>query len=182
MHCGQCNICTGHCVYLVNIPAPVQYKIYALALPFDLRCESDTCNSYTMAARDLPDIYTLSPEACGSHALGVYFRQIPSCHGINDIFHFKSYSGALYWALYNKEAWLHEWRAATMLTCNVHNISRQYRHKLMKQRNLHVVIHNIAEQTLLLLFRLEMQTHNHSVRLSISVIFPGVLCVRLQLG
>jgi len=28
--------------YLVNIPEPVQYKIYALALPFDLRCESGT--------------------------------------------------------------------------------------------------------------------------------------------
>ena len=28
------------CVYLVNIPEPVQYKIYAPALPFDLRCES----------------------------------------------------------------------------------------------------------------------------------------------
>ena len=30
------------CVYLVTIPEPVQYKIYALALPFDLRCESGT--------------------------------------------------------------------------------------------------------------------------------------------
>ena len=31
--------------YLVNIPEPVQYKIYALTLPFDLRCESGTyCN------------------------------------------------------------------------------------------------------------------------------------------
>ena len=30
------------CVYLVNIPEPVQYKIYALALSFDLRCESGT--------------------------------------------------------------------------------------------------------------------------------------------
>ena len=28
--------------YNVNIPEPVQYKIYALALPFDLRCESGT--------------------------------------------------------------------------------------------------------------------------------------------
>jgi len=45
MHCGQCNIkknCTDQCVYFVNIPEPVQYKIYALALPFDLRCESGT--------------------------------------------------------------------------------------------------------------------------------------------
>ena len=29
-------------VYLVNIPEPVQYVIYALAEPFDLRCESGT--------------------------------------------------------------------------------------------------------------------------------------------
>ena len=28
------------CIYLVNIPDPVQYHIYALAIPFDLRCES----------------------------------------------------------------------------------------------------------------------------------------------
>ena len=138
------------------------------------------CNSYTTAVRDLPDIYTQSPRAAGLRAEGVCYRQIPNCHSINDIFHFKSYSGALYWALYNKEAWLHERRAATMLTRIIHNISGQYRHKLIKQRNLHVVIHNIAEQTLLLLFRLEMQTHNRSVRLSISVILPGVLLVRLQ--
>ena len=26
--------------YLVNIPEPVYYTIYALAVPFDLRCES----------------------------------------------------------------------------------------------------------------------------------------------
>ena len=43
-HCGQCNIfyIALKYVYLVNIPEPVQYKIYALALPFDLRCESGT--------------------------------------------------------------------------------------------------------------------------------------------
>ena len=35
-----------------------------------------------MVARDLPEIYTQSPRA-----EGVYFRQIPSSHGITDIFH-----------------------------------------------------------------------------------------------
>ena len=30
------------CVYLVNIPKPVKYHIYAVAFPFDLRCESVT--------------------------------------------------------------------------------------------------------------------------------------------
>ena len=32
----------SQCVYLVNIPEPVQYQIYALEFPFDLRCESAT--------------------------------------------------------------------------------------------------------------------------------------------
>ena len=75
---------------------------------------------------------------------------------------------------------IHERREAPVLTHDIHNISRPYWRKLIKQRNLHVVIYNIAEQTLLLLFRLEMQTHNRNVKLSISVIFPGVLRVRLQ--
>ena len=30
------------CIYLVNIPEPVQHHIYAMAFPFDLRCESVT--------------------------------------------------------------------------------------------------------------------------------------------
>ena len=30
-------------VYLINIPEPVQHHIYAMAFPFDLRCESVTC-------------------------------------------------------------------------------------------------------------------------------------------
>ena len=34
------------CIYLVNIPEPVQHKVYALALPFDLRCESGTLFFY----------------------------------------------------------------------------------------------------------------------------------------
>ena len=29
-------------MYLVNIPEPVQYHIYAMAFPFDLRCENVT--------------------------------------------------------------------------------------------------------------------------------------------
>ena len=33
-------------VYLVNIPEPVQYHIYTLAFPFDLKCESATFNNY----------------------------------------------------------------------------------------------------------------------------------------
>ena len=30
------------CIYLVNNPEPVQYHIYAIAFPFNLRCESVT--------------------------------------------------------------------------------------------------------------------------------------------
>ena len=34
-------------IYLINIPEPVQYVMYALAVPFDLRCESGTvCACY----------------------------------------------------------------------------------------------------------------------------------------
>ena len=32
-----------------------------------------------MAIHDLPDIYALSPQACGPRALGIHIRQIP--HG-----------------------------------------------------------------------------------------------------
>jgi len=75
-HCGQCK-------YLVNIPEPVQYKIYALALPFDLRCESGTYHSYTMAVRDFADTYTHSPRETGPRGEGVCISKIPSSHGIN---------------------------------------------------------------------------------------------------
>ena len=33
------------CIYLINIPEPVQYHIYAMAFPFNLRCESVTYNN-----------------------------------------------------------------------------------------------------------------------------------------
>ena len=39
-------------------------------------------NSYTMCTRGLPDIYTLSPRACGPRASGVYIRQTTRAHGI----------------------------------------------------------------------------------------------------
>ena len=39
-------------------------------------------NGYTMCTRGLPDIYTLSPRACGPRALGVYIRQTTHAHGI----------------------------------------------------------------------------------------------------
>ena len=45
------------CVYLVNIPETVHYVIYALAVPFDLKCEGGTCYTYTTGLSALPDIY-----------------------------------------------------------------------------------------------------------------------------
>ena len=39
-------------------------------------------NSYTIGTRGLPDIYTLSPQAYGPQASGVYIRQTTSAHGI----------------------------------------------------------------------------------------------------
>jgi len=69
----------------------VLYSIYAPSLPFEVRCESGICNSYTMARRDLPDIYAL---ALGPH---IYQVKIPTDHGISDIYHFsvltKTYIG-----------------------------------------------------------------------------------------
>ena len=36
-----------------------------------------TCN---MCTRDLPDMYALSPRACGPRASGILIRQIPRAH------------------------------------------------------------------------------------------------------
>ena len=36
-----------------------------------------TCN---MCSRDLPDMYALSPRACGPQASGIHIRQIPRAH------------------------------------------------------------------------------------------------------
>ena len=36
-----------------------------------------TCN---MGSRDLPDMYALSPQACGFQALGTHIRKIPPAH------------------------------------------------------------------------------------------------------
>ena len=38
--------------------------------------------SYNMGTRGLPDIYTLSPQACGPWASGVYIRKTTCAHGI----------------------------------------------------------------------------------------------------
>ena len=37
----------------------------------------NTCN---MAIRDLPDMYTLIPRACGPRTSGIHIRQIPHGH------------------------------------------------------------------------------------------------------
>ena len=43
-------------------------------------------NTYTMCTRGLPDIYTLSSQACGPRASGVYIRQTTRAHGITIIY------------------------------------------------------------------------------------------------
>ena len=70
-----CNSINAKQTYLIHVNT---VAIIELAY----RMGRHICNSYTMAARDLPEIYTQSPRA-----EGVYFRQIPSSHGITDIFH-----------------------------------------------------------------------------------------------
>ena len=39
-------------------------------------------NSYTMSTCGLPDMYTLSPRACGPQASSVHIRQTTRVHGI----------------------------------------------------------------------------------------------------
>ena len=50
-------------------------------------------NSYTMFTRGLPDIYTLSPWACGPRASGVHIRQTTRVHGITITYMFKHACG-----------------------------------------------------------------------------------------
>ena len=45
-------------------------------------CTEVLHSSYTMGTRGSPDIYTLSPRACGPRASGVYIRQTTRAHGI----------------------------------------------------------------------------------------------------
>ena len=48
----------------------------------------NTCN---MAIRDLPDMYTLIPRACGPWASGIHIRQIPHGH-VTTITYFEMHS------------------------------------------------------------------------------------------
>ena len=70
------------CVIFYIAHLGVRYEIYTLAFPFDLRCQSGIYISYAMGTRDLPDIYTLSPQACGPRVSGVYIRQTTRANGI----------------------------------------------------------------------------------------------------
>ena len=45
-------------------------------------CTEVLHSSYTMGTHGSPDIYTLSPWACGLRASGVYIRQTTHAHGI----------------------------------------------------------------------------------------------------
>ena len=51
-----------------------------------------TCN---MGTRDSPDMYALSPRACGPRASGIHIRQIPRAHvtTITYVFHTEHQSG-----------------------------------------------------------------------------------------
>ena len=44
------------------------------------------CISYNMGKRDLPDIYT-EPEGRRPEGEGIYIRQIPIAHVINNLYH-----------------------------------------------------------------------------------------------
>ena len=72
-------------------------------------------NSYTMSTRGLPDMYTLSPLACGPRASGIHIRQTTRVHGITirctelgkllhitSYFQTKNYLKVTYYVLYLK--------------------------------------------------------------------------------
>ena len=46
------------------------------------------CNGCNMAMGDLPDMYALSPWACGPRASGIHIRQITNGHVTSIMYHF----------------------------------------------------------------------------------------------
>ena len=91
-HCGQCNILyialttvvsaiffilhSPQCVYLVNIPEPVQYEIYALALPIDLRCESGTSIIIFIGFSCIQNVFAIKVIQKGCYSLTVLTMSI----------------------------------------------------------------------------------------------------------
>ena len=64
----------------------------------DGSCTEVLHSSYTMGTRGSPDIYTLSPRACGPRASGVYIRQTTRAHGITIKYtSYSVYSYAVWW-------------------------------------------------------------------------------------
>ena len=62
------------CIYVIDIPKPVQYDIYAMAFSFDLRCESV---SYTMGKGGLLDVYTQNLRAADPRDEGYHISRKP---------------------------------------------------------------------------------------------------------
>ena len=57
-------------------------------------------NSYTMCIRGLPDMYTLSPRACGPRASGVHIRQTTHAHGITITYTMMSHTSKEFQGIY----------------------------------------------------------------------------------
>ena len=70
-----------HCIN--NLISMVDYDcgftVYCYYVMF-LSYKQVVHNSCNMGTHGLPDIYALSPQACGPRALGVYIRQITRAH------------------------------------------------------------------------------------------------------
>ena len=64
-----------------------------------------TCN---MCTRDLPDMYALSPRACGPRALGIHIRQIPRAHVTT-----------ITYAAYFRPPLRNSWAESLMIYCTV---------------------------------------------------------------
>ena len=75
---GEILICaTQHSI--VTMAVQVLYISYKIS-------SSILCNSCNVGKRTLPDMYALSPQACGHRALGIYIRQITCVHVTNDTY------------------------------------------------------------------------------------------------
>ena len=68
---------------LLNIETPLYIRLELLSTRAHTQQVHGVLHiSYTMCTRGSPDIYTLSPRACGPRASGVYIRQTTRAHGI----------------------------------------------------------------------------------------------------
>ena len=70
-------ICNFNLISMVDYDCEFTVYCYYLVFTYYKQVVHNSCN---MVTRGFPDIYTLSPRACGPRALGVYIRQTTCAH------------------------------------------------------------------------------------------------------